>query len=691
MKINKTIIDSIPIRKDCKKYFTSKYEHLVRHNGLKVAQSTFKKLASYMKSLRSGYDAQPCPVRRTGWVKHLEETMLTQPHYVLNFLKLYSVKGEMDVDTCSREYHESVKAVDVDTSVPLEIRAFIKLVWESHSVTRRTFYNRKADPKYVFHAYFSAHSLNEILAYKRKWRRVLSGDNEFAQEQWFRPITPEVYKDHIKIAEDSVVYNNILDHSFNTMISKCFSDTFNQDVEGLPYYLDNCPYLDGETREYMYSILPHYFKDESLCEILNNNGMHPADNYNAHTDILGTAFAGDIHFIPKHGSDYRAIAVPNRFLQSGMEPGYDFLRSITKKLPKDCTYDQGRFDQRIQNRVNNDSLYVYGIDLSKATDNLPLSWFEYILAPTLERSSATHLDDIKKSIRLFTQVSRSSFRNEGFPTQWDVGQPLGTLPSFQALAITHNILCEAISLACGQGHSPYAVLGDDLLVFNKKLGARYTKLLKAHRIPISLQKSYRGKLVDFAGKTFVKNALPFYTPAHNVITYESLFDYQKASGVTIPWSNIPKSIRRRFMKSVEVTATKMSGREDIKNIFPSGTPGEKIYCHCQKATIVDRGTNADMHTHKREFYEAWGYALAETQDSTCDVGITTPALTSNAHLFRGRVHCLVTKRHDFHFTYTEKQLPEWYRTKFRPVTTDLLAAQGYIIQTQLQSSMSKLE
>jgi hypothetical protein len=199
-------------------------------------------------------------------------------------------------------------------------------------------------------------------------------------------------------------------------------------------------------------------------------------------------------------------------------------------------------------------LYCGSVDLSKATDNLPLNWGLDIFS----RLPILLSDEQRKSLDLFLEVAKGRWNNGGYLDRWSVGQPLGTLPSFPILAITHNLFCEALSFVLGYTHSPYAILGDDLVVFSRKLRTAYIRQMQNCGVPLSLHKSYEGNLVEFAGKIFIPNMAPFYSPDHGqALTWNNLLDYQWASGITVPWNLVSQStLGSRFKRSVRAAIAK---------------------------------------------------------------------------------------------------------------------------------------
>lgn len=207
----------------------------------------------------------------------------------------------------------------------------------------------------------------------------------------------------------------------------------------------------------------------------------------------------------------------------------------------DCTYDQERHDKLVR-LLMEEGKYVGSVDLSAATDWLPLSWFE-IISQTMGWMNRPELKDLWN---LFVHISRGYWENDTHWASWDRGQPLGTLPSFPILAITHNILWEALSYNRGKLSSPYVVLGDDSLSFVKRVRDDYIELMNTAGSPLSLHKSYEKRLVEFAGKYFIPRQKTAFCPSFSPITITSLFDWQKAAKLFIPFRELPKTVRKQF-------------------------------------------------------------------------------------------------------------------------------------------------
>jgi hypothetical protein len=499
---------------------------------------------------------------------------------------------------------------------------------------------------HYLYRYAKAHSYSEYRQYHEKWKSIFRISEKFRTKEGLSRVFERAKSQSEPLPEMYWDFSQ----------SDLQSESLERDLWNL-FQMDTSwggwseePTISAESYDYVLSFLhPGNF-------ILIDDWTNGENLPQIKKSFLDGQYVGDIHHIPKKGTvKRRPIAAPNRFLQLGMNPSYQVLESIVDRLPRDCTFNQSRFDQKITNRVTNENLYVGSVDLSQATDNLPFSWGQFIWD---ELVSDFVSPSIQKSWKLFVECSRGRWNNDGIISRWTVGQPLGCLPSFMTLAMTHNIFLEALAFSLGYGHSPYTVLGDDVLILSKKLRKNYIRILGNRGIPLSLHKSYEGNLVEFAGKVFVKNRLAFHTSDQSPVTFGNLFDYQRATGIIIPWDHLPTKVKRKFSRVVEINGVRNT------NVAP------RIYELCQLANI-----GRCKHPLRKEdelltsyFY----YDCLLSDDIQPDPNLQSGIVRISGHPITYLDYGYANK-HGFKQRFREVGLPDWYRKKFRPVSTDKIA------------------
>jgi hypothetical protein len=202
-------------------------------------------------------------------------------------------------------------------------------------------------------------------------------------------------------------------------------------------------------------------------------------------------YAGEVHFLQEPGYKLRSIASPYRLFQLASEPLKNSLGKIVSNLEWDCTHNQEKAHPVIQELLNNNET-VYSVDLSSATDYFPLNLQITVLEQIFGKNNPY--------ISLFEEISKSNWHSDVGDIRWNKGQPLGFNPSFFAFTLTHGLLLQTLSGKRHWNHE-FFVVGDDVIITNKKLFDSYTKTLQLLGCPYSTDKTLiSNKLAEFAGK-----------------------------------------------------------------------------------------------------------------------------------------------------------------------------------------------
>lgn len=535
--VNLPIVLSLPIDKDLKRYFLKKFDRMVACNGMEFGTSTVKSLRELLMQYRADPNRRSnfllywsrAPFRKDWRLGKLFGYMDSHPHAVLAFLKFYLGDQPLveDVEQSSLKHHQLLDSTCSEVQHFDLTSSWIKLLFSTNRERLDRYYVAKSDPDDLYHKFVSFHSLNDWRGYWSKWRRVLvhveteSYDRHSLQSYSTSLVpNPTFYSDcgldggHYKSSQ-----YRIDSERFETMLS--MTQMFNR--PDLPSY----GVLDWIRRNLP---LDHDLRSPPIFDLRGFRGRQ------------GSPPVGEIHHIPKPGTNVRRpIAVPNRYLQFGMAPYQGFLYSILRNVDRDHTFRQQKSIRFVQNRLDNGH-YTCSIDLSKATDLFPKFIFDEYMDKLM--SSKPVCGDLVLSKVLFDQVCRLNWINGGNLSSWKVGQPLGTLPSFGVLALGHHILLESIALSEGYGHSPYVVLGDDVLLFSRRMRQRYIESASYLCMPISWHKSHEHNLVEFAGLVHIRNQTPRYIPDPLRITMYNLFDYQRNTGFDISFELLPKDIKK---------------------------------------------------------------------------------------------------------------------------------------------------
>lgn len=636
--VNKTIVNSIPIDKDLKRYFINWFLKMCSNNGNSYAVSKVKA----MREVTMSYISDPnrtknkkvyidqMPIRKNKRLYQMLRYADTNPHYLLSFLKFYLGEAgtSVSVEESQVQMHELLVHIDSEREIPNPLWIWMEHLKQSKLQLKLLYTEIADDALHPYRAVVEHHSLNEWLNYWMEWKSRLLGTHSREMKRDY-----SLDKTAVNVLPTPSMY---ADYDFGS------SDAYERDIVNfLGYFPDSRGGIET---------LPLEFIDWLLYS------QEPDRVFNSleFDDIIDTLdpddwSVGDIHHIPKKGTiNRRPIAVPNRFLQYGLKPFQQYLYRILRRIPRDHTFEQTKSQRYIEHRVNNGH-YTCSVDLSHATDYLPKRLADFIL-DWIWLWDYDINDDIRTSRQLFDFMAGAPWRNGEYLDKWQVGQPLGTLPSFGILALTHNILLESIALSAGYIHSPYTVLGDDVLLFSKRMRKRYLETMEMLGVPISVHKSYEHNLVEFAGLTIVKNQGSAYTPDPVKVTKYNLFDYSRSSGILISYKELSPNIRRWVAKKATSVALEAS----------------TYYRLCAELYCAYYGSRYD---HYMELtMEVLPYYVAVVEQERVS---PEPSLTSGWQV--------VTLYGEERLVYTGSTIlrdlstPQWKRNKFKPASTDSIA------------------
>jgi hypothetical protein len=184
------------------------------------------------------------------------------------------------------------------------------------------------------------------------------------------------------------------------------------------------------------------------------------------------------------------------------------LHKVLKEIPTDGTFDQLRPVKRLLKKVSSNTL-IYSYDLSSATDRIPIRIQQLLLAGVFGArfSVAWKLLLVGRPYAVSQRTARERGLKSRF-LRYAVGQPMGAYSSWAMLALTHHAMVQFCAQRAGiKGwFDLYAVLGDDIVIADSIVAAKYRALCKTLGVEIGLSKSLvsRGKTLEFAKKLFLQ-------------------------------------------------------------------------------------------------------------------------------------------------------------------------------------------
>jgi hypothetical protein len=255
----------------------------------------------------------------------------------------------------------------------------------------------------------------------------------------------------------------------------------------------------------------------------------------------------------------RVFAMVDPFTQWVMRPIHLAIFTILRAIPMDGTFDQVRPVNRLRHLPEKDR-WFYSIDLSAATDRLPISLqipvmeqvFKWVEFPNSKRAAQLWAELlVGRAYKVVIPNDAGFDLPDELPESvtYSVGQPMGALSSWAMLALTHHAIvhwaAHRAKTKYPKANIPiafrdYAVLGDDIAILNKFVAREYLLILREIGVKAGLAKSIVSKgsfYVEFAKKFFVPSGRADMLPFKEVIATLSstllVCEFVKIHGLTL--------------------------------------------------------------------------------------------------------------------------------------------------------------
>lgn len=197
------------------------------------------------------------------------------------------------------------------------------------------------------------------------------------------------------------------------------------------------------------------------------------------------------------GLKKRFIANPHRLLQLGTSRLQDAAARYLMTLPESLVYDQDLSVQWVKNQLVQGKK-LYSLDLTSATDHFPKS-------PQIKLMRDL-FPDLSQDIDLWEDICSSDWESPSGDTtiNYGKGQPMGTCPSFAAFTVSHIHMVRSI----GGNSSNFRIIGDDIVISDSDIAAKYVSAMDVMGVQISRSKSlFDDDKAEFAGRIIDKFGL----------------------------------------------------------------------------------------------------------------------------------------------------------------------------------------
>jgi hypothetical protein len=225
---------------------------------------------------------------------------------------------------------------------------------------------------------------------------------------------------------------------------------------------------------------------------------------NAHG--YGKSVCGRLALLPEAAGKIRVVALADVWTQWALHPLHKWLFEILREIPQDGTYDQLAPVKELLKRVSQDTV-IFSYDLSAATDRIPVVIQARLLGVIFGEDFAEAWKNllVGRPYVVSERVARENGLGSRF-LRYAVGQPMGAYSSWGMLALVHHAMVQFSAHRAGiKGwFTLYAVLGDDIVIADARVAAKYRALCRALGVEIGLAKSLvsTGQTLEFAKRLF---------------------------------------------------------------------------------------------------------------------------------------------------------------------------------------------
>jgi hypothetical protein len=249
-------------------------------------------------------------------------------------------------------------------------------------------------------------------------------------------------------------------------------------------------------------------------------------------------FIGKLGLKQEAAGKMRVFAMVDPWTQWILYPFHKALFSILdRRRDVDGTFNQLGPISRKQGKP------CFSMDLSSATDRLPMSIQKPLIGQIFNLSD----QQVNAWSQLLIERPYRVPRTKNTSVFYSVGQPMGALSSWAMLAMTHHLIVQFAAFQVYKSFlkktyfTDYAVLGDDIVIFDTKVAKRYHSVILSLGVECNLSKSISspsGDALEFAKRTFYRgeNVSPsplkeYFMSLNSIIAF---VEYVKKYSLTIP-------------------------------------------------------------------------------------------------------------------------------------------------------------
>lgn len=194
------------------------------------------------------------------------------------------------------------------------------------------------------------------------------------------------------------------------------------------------------------------------------------------------------------GYKTRVIAIGDLFSQAVLLPIHKLLMKRLASISVDGTHNQDRSISLVKKWTTQGSLYSF--DLTNATDRFPVRLQRIVMTQLFGEEFSLHWNYVMTQ-RDFSLESKDKTKK----VRYSRGQGMGLYTSWPAFAFTHHVFVKYCAYLEGiTSFQDYTIIGDDVVIADKRVASRYLMELKALDVPISMAKSFISEKPPYSGE-----------------------------------------------------------------------------------------------------------------------------------------------------------------------------------------------
>jgi len=303
--------------------------------------------------------------------------------------------------------------------------------------------------------------------------------------------------DLTSIRDDSPVSDNITDTEVHQALRRLGVTSF--DARWCQFHLTT---KSGPFGQALRSAVGEiYILPKSLIEDLKV--FADSEDFNSHIDYLlnlpeecqrvlskmfnpkGSQIFRRLSLVRDPEAKLRPIAILDYWSQTALKPLHDEIFKKLKRIITDCTFEQVA---KLPDRGP-----YYSLDLTAATDRFPVQFQIRVLSLLMGKERAEAWGRILTQYEFGFPMGSNPSNEKFFEfVKYGRGQPMGAYSSWAVFTLCHHIVVQIAAGRTGINRMfrDYALLGDDIVIANRKVALAYISLMSELGVEISEHKSH---------------------------------------------------------------------------------------------------------------------------------------------------------------------------------------------------------